>query len=1045
VQERARRFAVGAVAGWRAGRRRGGARGAERGERAAAARAGQVGRRPGSPDRVGRLRVFDRFAYGLGSWDEQPSAAPGPHQPHIEGLEGVEPSFPGFGERVSRDATTGRNEQLRGVAPVCVSRDRRRRSTWSRHADARPSAGREIASAVQIGSRRQHSCSLLRERADEVKRDLGVVEICYPPGVDVELPRFVAESPIATWLCDRSSLEVRVANAAAIAALGRDDLIGTSLRALWIDPAAAETSLAKAARDRTLARWTQRTSAGAAIEVEAAVTAHEDAWLVQAVRVGALAPDPDVVARLGALVERLPDAIGIHDRDGRCVYMSPAVRQILGREPEDFIGTVGSRHSHPEDVERARPIYRELLDQPGAARTFVTRVRDDNERARWLEATVTNLLDEPSVRGVVTIFRDVSERVEAQAALEDARRRFAYLLSATSAITFTATVEPPHRVTFMSENVLAVLGYRPEQIVGNPQFWADRVHPDDGVRRRTTIASTLETGRVVVEYRFRHADGSYRWLHSDGHLIHGVGGKPAEIVGVTIDVTARREAELAMRREDANLRALIENAPLAIVVHRDDRIVYVNGPLVALCGYASPNDLIGRSPFVLIAPESHDGARVRMGQIATGASRTPLAEGAMLRADGSTVAVEVEAMRLDFDGAPASVVLMRDISERKAMVARLATSDRLASVGTLAAGVAHEINNPLAFVLTNLAMLADLLPAILDGRAAAQLRGAEIEGILRDAREGASRIRALVNDLRSLSHPDQTSESRVELRGVMETCLRMAENELRHRARLVTRWGDVPDIDGNASRVGQLFLNLLINAAQAIPEGRVADHEVRVTLRRGPGGHAVVEMSDTGGGIPPAIRGRIFDPFFTTKPVGQGTGLGLAICHRIVESMGGEIEVDSEVGRGTTFRVILPPARGTASATAPDPAAPPLVARRRVLVIDDEAAIGRSLGGLLGVHHDVVVMTRAAEALPRIAAGETFDVILCDLMMPEMSGMAFHAKVEAIAPEVARRVVFLTGGAFTPAAREFLARVPNVRLEKPFDAADVFRVVEVTA
>jgi CheY-like chemotaxis protein len=277
----------------------------------------------------------------------------------------------------------------------------------------------------------------------------------------------------------------------------------------------------------------------------------------------------------------------------------------------------------------------------------------------------------------------------------------------------------------------------------------------------------------------------------------------------------------------------------------------------------------------------------------------------------------------------------------------------------------------------------------------------------------------------------------------METCLRMAESELRHRARVLTRWGDAPAVDGNASRVGQLFLNLLINAAQAIPEGKVDEHQVRVTLDRAPSGHAIVEVSDTGGGIPPEIRGRIFDPFFTTKPVGQGTGLGLAICHRIVESMGGEIEVDSEVGRGTTFRVRLPPARAAAPAGADAGTAPPPVARRRVLIIDDEAAIGRSLGGLLGAHHDVVVMTRAADALPRITAGEAFDVILCDLMMPEMSGMAFHAQVQAIAPDLARRVVFLTGGAFTAAARDFLARVPNARLEKPFDAADVFRVVDV--
>src|SRR5579862_688355 len=264
---------------------------------------------------------------------------------------------------------------------------------------------------------------------------------CYRRRVGVELPELLVESPIASWVCDRATMSIVAANPAALAALG-PELIGQSLRALWIGPSRDEAELVRAVRAKTRASWTQRTCAGAAVAIEAAVTAYgAAAWLVQAVYIGAVTaggPSLDVVARLGSLVQHLPDAIAIHDRDGRCAYISPAVRHILGREPAEFIGTVGSQFTHPEDVVRARPIYREMLDNPGAARTFLSRVQGTRGGAQWIEATVTNLLDEPSVRGVATLVRDVSGRVETQNQLEDARRRFAYLLSATSAVTYTA-------------------------------------------------------------------------------------------------------------------------------------------------------------------------------------------------------------------------------------------------------------------------------------------------------------------------------------------------------------------------------------------------------------------------------------------------------------------------------------------------------------------------------------------------------------------------------------------------------------------------------
>ena len=203
----------------------------------------------------------------------------------------------------------------------------------------------------------------------------------------------------------------------------------------------------------------------------------------------------------------------------------------------------------------------------------------------------------------------------------------------------------------------------------------------------------------------------------------------------------------------------------------------------------------------------------------------------------------------------------------------------------------------------------------------------------------------------------------------------------------------------------------------------------------------VVEIEDTGSGMPPEVQARLFTPFFTTKPAGVGTGLGLSICQRIVTTFGGEITVTSELGSGTTFRVALPVSGATLEA------APPRVARQlgtrrgRVLVIDDEPMLTNIVRRSIGRVHDVQTSPSATHALARFRAGERYDVILCDLMMPEITGMELHHALGTIAPEQVARVVFMTGGAFTTVAREFLDRVDNAVVEKPFHVASLLELV----
>jgi CheY-like chemotaxis protein len=260
----------------------------------------------------------------------------------------------------------------------------------------------------------------------------------------------------------------------------------------------------------------------------------------------------------------------------------------------------------------------------------------------------------------------------------------------------------------------------------------------------------------------------------------------------------------------------------------------------------------------------------------------------------------------------------------------------------------------------------------------------------------------------------------------------MADNVIKHRARLVTQFEPVPSVQGNESRLCQVFLNLLLNAAHAIPEGDAQDHEIRVLIREGNTGEVVVEVRDTGMGMTPEVQARIFDPFFTTKAVGEGTGLGLSICHGIIDSMGGRIGVESTPGRGSSFRVYLGVA-GTPVETRQEPAPVPAPGRARLLVVDDEPYVTRALQRSLSPEHEVVTVNGARAALKLLDQGSRYDLILCDVMMPGMTGMDLYQELSRTVPDQAQRIVFMTGGAFTPRALSFLQEVPNPKLSKPLD------------
>jgi two-component system cell cycle sensor histidine kinase/response regulator CckA len=494
--------------------------------------------------------------------------------------------------------------------------------------------------------------------------------------------------------------------------------------------------------------------------------------------------------------------------------------------------------------------------------------------------------------------------------------------------------------------------------------------------------------------------------------------------------TRRMTSERALQSSQVGFRALIEGSPDGIVVHRENCIVYVNPSLRAALGY-DDNALIGREFLQLLHPEDAPKERARLIALGTSGRATTPQEFRLQRCDGGSAVFETTSIPLVFEGEHSIASLLRDLTERKRMEQRLLLADRMASVGTLAAGIAHEINNPLAYVMANLSFIHEEVEEIADALSEERSKG--MRELVAQAEDGAERVRVIIRDLKSFSRVDVTEDGPVEIQRVLDSAINMAWNEIRHRAQLQKRCDPVAPVRGNEARLGQVFLNLLVNAAQAIPVGHATENQITVSVQQ-QHDRVIIEISDTGAGIPPDVLPRIFDPFFTTKPVGVGTGLGLSICHSIVASVDGELTVDSNLGKGSTFRVSLQVARVLSLRPRPTPSLPvqPAGRRLRILIVDDEPSVVRALQRALR-EHDLSVAFSGVEALKVLDSGQGFDIVFCDLMMAQLSGMEVFATVKQRYPQLLERFVFMTGGAFTQQAKDFLAGVTNPVVEKPFD------------
>jgi PAS domain S-box-containing protein len=518
------------------------------------------------------------------------------------------------------------------------------------------------------------------------------------------------------------------------------------------------------------------------------------------------------------------------------------------------------------------------------------------------------------------VITDVSEfaRIErelrqADAALREREFRFRTMANGAPVLIWMAGTDK--LCNWFNEPWLAFTGRTMSQEMGNG--WAEGVHPDDLKRCQDVYVGHFDRREPFsMEYRLRRHDGAYRWIVDNGKPMVDPNGNFTGYVGSCIDIDDARRAGEAVAASEAKYRGLFDSLMDGFVVVDMDGVIRESNEVYRkMLGYSAEE--LERTTYRDLTPERWHPveARILAEQILPN-SYSEIYEKEYRRKDGTVFPVELRTFLMKEGGRPVAMwAIIRDVTEARALQMKLAVAGRMAALGTLVSGVAHEINNPLAAEMADQGIALEVVREVRerlrgDTPVDRQAEGHALDGVveaLEDAQEGAARISRIVKDLTVFGRPDATRQ-RARLMDILDGAMRWLPATFARSAAIRVENGGAPDVIASAGQIEQVLVNLIANAAKAMPEGQ----RDTIIVRVGPSlpGMARVEVIDHGVGVDPAIRDHIFDPFFTTRPAGpdRGSGLGLAICQAIVTAHGGTLTFESEVGKGSTFRMELPAA-----------------------------------------------------------------------------------------------------------------------------------------
>jgi PAS domain S-box-containing protein len=717
--------------------------------------------------------------------------------------------------------------------------------------------------------------------------------------------------------------------------------------------------------------------------------------------------------RYRVLVESSLMGIGISSGN-RIVYANQALLNLFGYDDrEEFIKTPLIDHVAPESrefisnrrdkVARGEPVPVEfeydILRKDGLTRTLL--------------ATSSRFILEGRLY-TQTTFQDITERKRAEEALRESEERFRRMFQNSAA--GMVLVDPGFRFLQANESYCRMLGYSESEL--RNRTFQDVTHPDDqtiGIELTRQVLAGKREG-FQIEKRYIRKDGTVVWGLVSSTLIRDAQGKPLHFITQIQDITERRRAEEALRESEERFRLLVENAPDAILVLRDRRLTYVNPAAVRLFAATAARELLGQGYLDRVHPDHRESCALRITAVLERHTAVPPAETRYLRLDGSTVDVEATAVPCVYEGMRAIMVSARDLSERRRaaeergrLEAQLQQARRLEAVGLLAGGIAHDFNNMLAVIMGYAEALRGELPP-----------DSNYQDEIAEIVKAASRSGELTRQLLAFARR-QTLEMRpLDLNRVVLDLESMLRRTVRENITIDLRLSpSLSAITADRGQIEQILLNLALNSQYAMPEGGKLTIETSDVLLEEAytrahadvpaGRYVLLIVSDTGVGMDRRTQERIFEPFFTTKPIGEGTGLGLPTVYGIVKQHGGNIEVQSEVGKGSSFRIYFP--RSDAPAESPDPRISSRSPRgnETVLVVEDQEELRKLVcRTLTNLGYTILEAADGNAALQAASAHSgIIHLVVTDVIMAGLNGRELYERLSELRTGI--KVLFMSG------------------------------------
>ncbi len=740
-----------------------------------------------------------------------------------------------------------------------------------------------------------------------------------------------------------------------------------------------------------------------------------------------------------ALVRRILEACPLPVRmwnpaSGKVIYESPACQALFGvnataQAPYERL----SVYADPED----RKTYLAKLRATGYVDNHEIKLNRRDGTTFWASVSA-RITDFKGDQVVVSSIVDLTEHKQREAEVQHARE---ILEDAIESL-------PEGFALFDRDDTIVLCNSRfrefnelsADALVPGAK-WIDFVQR--GVERGQYIDAQDNPEQWLRERRRLHSlgtgqSGGVEFQQSDGRWYHGFSQATREggYVGIRIDITERKEMELALRESEGLVRRVLEACPAPITMSRldDGLVIYETPAVLGLFGYESTQESATTiSRWASAEDRAAYAERLRRN------GKADDYQASFRRANGEELWCSLSSRVIDYGGEAVIVTSLYDLTERREAEAelrrqreRLHQSEKLSALGELLAGVSHELNNPLSVLVGQALMLQETAP---DKKIASR---AEKIG------KAADRCARIVKTFLAMARQEPSKKEPIDLDEVIEAALEMTAYSLHSAGIEISRRmaKNLPIIMADADQMGQVVTNLIVNAQHSM-QSMDGPRKLRIiTSYRKKTNTVVVKVKDNGPGIPEEIRSRIFEPLYTTKQVGSGTGMGLALCHRIVEAHGGNIVVESQPGEGAAFAIRLPCGEGCEAQDIGGPAEDVARKRYKILVVDDEYDVGQIISEILQHDgHDVQIAGSGKVALSKIERGD-FDVILSDLRMPEMDGPDFFRALNDSRPEMVLRLAFITGDTLSPGIRDFLRGCGRPYLEKPILPKDVRGIVD---